>query len=113
MKREHNTIPAFDEVSARLAEVKVFSLVDTKIGFLHMRLDKDSSKLCTFNTPFGIYSWKRLPFGLKSSPEVFQKHLIHALEGLDGVFVCADDILVTGKDEASHNKNFKLLMEQC
>lgn len=111
--REHYTIPTYDEISSRLAGAKFFTLVDTKNGFWHIRLDKESAKRCTFNTPFGRYCWKRLPFGLKSSPEVFQKHLIQALDGLEGVLVCADDILVVGHDEHSHDRNFHALMERC
>lgn len=88
--REYYTLPTYDETSSGLHGAKVFSLVDTKNRFWHVRLDKESTKLCTFNTPFGRYAWKRLPFGLKSSPEVFQKQLIQALEGLEGVLICAD-----------------------
>ena len=119
VKREHYTIPTYDEVSARLAGAKMFSLCDAKNGFWHVRLDEESSMKCTFNTPFGRYRWKRMPFGLKSAPEVFQKHLIHALEGLQGILVCADDILVLGygdtpaEIEKTHDANFTALMQRC
>ena len=119
VKREHYTIPTYDEVSARLARARKFSLVDAAHGFWHIKLDEQSSRLCTFNTPFGRYRWKRMPFGLKSAPEVFQKHLINALEGLQGILVCADDILVVGygnteaEVNASHDRNFNALMIRC
>jgi hypothetical protein len=119
VKREHYTIPTYDEVSARLAGAKKFSLLDAQSGFWHIRLSEESSRICTFNTPFGRYRWKRLPFGLKSAPEVFQKHLINALEGLQGIQVCADDILVVGYGDTeaevntSHDRNFQALMSRC
>lgn len=48
------------------------------------------------NTPFGIFRWTRLPFGLKSSAEVFQKHLHGALGNLEGLECIADDVIVFG-----------------
>ncbi|KAK3887564.1 hypothetical protein Pcinc_008270 [Petrolisthes cinctipes] len=117
--REHYTIPTEQEVSARLAGARIFSLFDTRQGFHHIRLDYESSLLCTFNTPFGRYRWLRLPFGLRSSPEVIQKHLMHALEGLEGVFICADDVLVVGYGDNpeeishSHDRNCRALLERC
>ena len=45
-------------------------------------------------TPFGRYCWKRLPFGLKVSSEIFQRKLDEALGGLKGVFSVVDDIVI-------------------
>ena len=63
---------------------------------MHVRLDKESSKLTTMITPFGRYWWKRLPFGLKVSSEIFQRKLDEALGGLEGVFSVVDDVVVAG-----------------
>ena len=52
--------------------------------------------ITTFNTPFGRYRWKRLPFGISSAPEVFQCRLHQLIEGLSGVEVIADDFVVVG-----------------
>ena len=47
-------------------------------------------------TPFGGYMWKRLPFGLKESSEIFQRKIDEALGKLKGVFNIVDDIIVVG-----------------
>ena len=47
-------------------------------------------------TPFGRYMWKRPPFGLKVSSEIFQCKLDEALGGLDGVFSIIDDVIIVG-----------------
>ncbi|KAK3885281.1 hypothetical protein Pcinc_010488 [Petrolisthes cinctipes] len=109
--------PIREKVRAHLDE-----LVEQEViapGFHHIRLDYESSLLCIFNTPFGRYRWLRLPFGLRPSPEVFQKHLMHALEGLEEVFICADDVLVVGYGDNleeisnSHDRNCRALLERC
>ena len=61
----------------------MFSVVDAKDGFLQVVLDEPYSYLTTFWTPFGRYRWLRMPFGIKSAPEEFQRHLDECLEGLE------------------------------
>ena len=87
-----------------MPNAKVFSVLDAKSGFWQIPLDESSSLLCTFNTLHGRYKFKRLPFGIKSAPEVFQKHMKQLLEGLDGVDVIMDDILVWGEDIRQHDE---------
>ena len=59
-----------------------------------------------------------MPFGLKSASEEFQHRMHEALEGLDGVHVVVDDILVYGRgdnDEAArkdHDRNVIALLER-
>ena len=59
--------------------------------------------LTTFVTPFGRYHFNRLPFGITSAPEVFQKQMSQALDGLDGVVCLMDDILVYGSNQEEHD----------
>ena len=70
-------------------------------------------------TPFGRYRWARLLFVLKVSNEIFQRKLNEALEGLQGVFCVADDIVVVGCGESSeeaardHGRNLTALQQRC
>ena len=56
-----------------LTEAKVFSVLDVRNGFWHIELDKESSLLTTFATPFGRYRWKRTPFSISAAPEIPKK----------------------------------------
>ena len=78
-----------------------FSKADLKDGFLHIELDDKSSLLTTFQTPWGRYCWKRMPFGISPAPELFQQKLDENLEGLPGVHRIFDDLLITGKGPTS------------
>jgi len=88
-----------EDMLPELSKARVFSTVDLKSGYWHCVLAPDSSVLTTFATPYGRYKWIRLPFGLSASSEIFQKHLIHALENLPGVLCIVDDILIYGTGE--------------
>lgn len=119
LKREHYQLPTIEEILPDLSDAKVFSSCDLSHGFWHLELDHESSMLCTFATPFGRFRWKRLAFGLSVSPEIFQKRLHQALEGLPGVKCIVDDIIVYGRGDdksvaqVDHDKNLEGLMQRC
>ena len=94
IQRNHFPMPTLDDVLSELHGARVFSLCDAQDGFLQVKLSEESSDLTTFWTPFGKNKWLRMPFGLSSSPKEFQRRLSDALDGLSGVTVVADDILI-------------------
>ena len=114
IKREHYQMPTIEEVATRLNRAKLFTVVDAKDGFWQKRLDLESSYKTTFNTPFRHYRWLRMPFGISSAPEVWQRTMHEFIEGLHGVEVMADDFIIAGfgdtKEEAykslEQNKRF-------
>ena len=111
--REHYQLPTIEDISSRLAGARLFTLLDVKQGFWHVKLDSDSSLLTTFNTPFGRYRWARLPFGIASAPEVFQRLMHELIVGLEGVEVIADDFLIYGSDEQTHGANLHAFLKRC
>ena len=96
IKREHYQMPTIEEVATRLDNAKLFTFVDAKDGFWQKKLDRESSYKTTFNTPFGRYRWLRMPFGISSAPEVWQRTMHEFVEGLQGVEVIADDFIIAG-----------------
>ncbi len=117
--REHYQLPTVEEVTTRLAGARKFTVCDAKDGFHQIQLDEESSYLTTFNTPFGRYRWTRLPFGISSAPEVWQRRMHEFVEGLEGVEVIADDFLIVGfgntDDEvnASLERNERAFFQKC
>ena len=67
-------------------------------------LNPDCAKLSTFITPFGRFYFKRLPFGLTSASEIFERRMTELLEGIDGVVLTKDDILFNGKTMAEDDE---------
>ena len=105
IRREHYQLPTIDEVASRLTGAKKFTLCDAKDGFHQILLDDASSYLTTFNTPFGRYRWARMPFGISSAPEVWQRRMHEFVEDLEGVEVIADDFLIAGFGETDAEVN--------
>ena len=119
LKREHFKLPTFEDVLPYLGKARLFTKLDVKEAFWHVRLDEESSLLTTMITPYGRFRWARLPFGLKVSSEIFQKRLMDALCDLDGLICIADDILVIGcgdtdeEAEKDHDLKMAKLRKRC
>ena len=117
--REHYPLPTIEDVATRLHGAKVFTVLDVRKGFWHVELDEPSSFLTSFNTPFGRYRWKRMPFGISSAPEVFQCRMHELIEGLRGVEVIADNFVAVGfgntMEEAvrDHDLNLEAFLQRC
>ena len=73
VKREIYGRSAVERTLSKIAEEEVFSKLDANSGFHQIKFDEESSKLTTFITPYGRYRFKRLPYGITSAPEYFQK----------------------------------------
>lgn len=87
-------------------------MLDLKDGFWHAALDAESSMLCSFSTPHGIYRFKKLPFGISTAPEIFQ-YLTDQVFGETGGIVYFDDILIPGKDLVEHDKVMNKVLEMA
>ncbi|PIK51509.1 hypothetical protein BSL78_11614 [Apostichopus japonicus] len=111
IKRTYHKTPTLEEITHRLAHSTVFSKLDARHGYWSIMLDKESSFLTTFNSPFGRYRFKRLPFGLSVSQDIFQAKMDQILELCPGTFGISDDIGVYGKTEEEHDQNLHRLMK--
>ena len=107
VQRETFVLPTVDEIMAKLSGATTFTTLDTKKGFWQVPLAKESQHLTTFITPFGRFMFRRLPFGISSAPEIFQRRLMGILDGIEGVCVFMDDILIFGKTMADHDRAFQ------
>jgi hypothetical protein len=108
--REVHPLPKVDETLAQLAGAAVFSKLDANSGFWQIPLAKKSRLLTTFITPFGRYCFNKMPFGISSAPEHFQKRMSEILRGLDGVLCLMDDVLVYGSNETEHDQRLMVAL---
>ena len=101
--RERHPLPVVEQVLAQLTGAKLFSKLDANSGFWQIPLSPESALLTTFITPFGRFCFHRLPLGITSAPEHFQKQMLSILSGVEGVLCMINDILVHGKTQEVHD----------
>ena len=95
-------LPKIDEMYAKLKVVKVFSTINLRSRYCHIRLGKDSRAKTAFVTPFGKYEFLLVPFGLAQTPAYFQLLMNQVLEGLLFAMTYLDDIIIFSNSEEEH-----------
>ena len=109
--RERHPLPAVEQTMAQLAGAKIFSKLDANSGVWQIPLSQESIPLTTFITPFGRFCFHRLPCGITSAPEHFQRRMQEILGDIEGVVCLIDDILVHGRTQEEHDE--RLLRVLC
>ena len=74
-------------------------------------MDEESKNYVVINTHKGLFQYTRLPFGISSAPGIFQRVIESVLQGIDGVFIYLDDILITGPTEKDHLKSLEEVLK--
>ena len=104
--------PTVELITSKLSGNTVFSNIDLKTAFKQLELDKASKELCTVNTNKGLFKVNRLPFGVASSPALWQRTMDSILINLPGVCCFVDDILVAAKTETEHLNRLKAVFKR-
>ena len=113
LEREPYHTSSVDEITAKLQGMTVFTIVDFKKGYWMVVLHPDSRRLTCMALPFGRFQWTHLPMGTVVAQDIFQSKLDAIFIGMEGVTGIADDMIIAGKDEMEHDRNFLAFMEKC
>ena len=110
IKRAHHPTKTIEQIAATMPNATIFTKLDANAGYWQVKLDDSSSKLCTFNTPWGRYRFTRLPFGITTSGDVFNQMMENIFGDLDGVETVVDDILVHGTNPEEHYERLRKVL---
>ena len=109
-------LPNAQDLFAKLAhdgaQPKVYSVIDLAGAFNQLLLDDESAQLLVLNTHKGLMAPKRLCFGVKTAPVIFQATMDKILAGMNNVFCYIDDILIATDNREQHLKVLKALFER-
>ena len=90
-------MPKINDLLQKLEGFYLATLLDLNIGYYHIELTPEASKLCTIVLPWGKYEYLRLPMGLCNSPDIFQEKMSELMVGLEFARAYIDDLLVVSK----------------
>ena len=113
LERETYHTRSVDEITAKLQGMTVCTIVDFKKGYWMVVLHPDSRRLTCMALSFGRFQWTHLPMGTIVAQDIFQSKLDAIFIGMEGVTGIADDMIIAGKDEMEHDRNFLAFMEKC
>ncbi|EYC18252.1 hypothetical protein Y032_0028g1760 [Ancylostoma ceylanicum] len=112
IRQDSYPIPTIDAILQSLAGKKYFTTLDLCSGYWQIPLEENTKHKSAFTTPEGLFQFKVTPFGLSTSPAVFQRLMDTVLSGLLGqeVFCYIDDVMICTETKERH---LKLLREVC
>ena len=101
-KLDRYPIPKIEDLFATLEHGKEFTKLDLSQAYQQHTLDAESRNYVVINTHKGLFRYTRLLYGVSSTPGIFQRVMENLLQGIPGVVVYLDDILLTGVTKEEH-----------
>ena len=105
-------IPEMEEMLNQLNGSVMFSCLDLKAAYHQLSLHEEARDLTAFVTHSGLYRYVRCPYGLKSLPQCFQKVMETLLQGLQGVQVYLDDVVICGRTREEHDIRLQAVLDR-
>ena len=102
-------VPHLQDFTNCLKNAKIFSKIDLARAFHQIPLSKTAIPKTAITTPFGLFEFVRMPFGLCNAAQAFQRFINMVTNGLEGVYVYIDDILVISEDMQEHETRLRKL----
>ena len=105
-------IPRVQDLLDGLGGQKWFTTLDMSQAYHQGQIREESRKLTAFSTPWSLYEWVRIPYGLMNAPPCFQRYINDTLFSVrDRICVAyLDDILIYGKTLREHIQNVKTVL---
>ena len=110
LRRPHHPMKTIEQVTANMAGAKVFSTLDAKNSFWQVPLAEEPQLLSCFNTPFGRFKFRLMPYGLNSGSKVFQQAMEQAFSGTPCEII-VDDIIVLGATTKQHDERLEQVLK--
>ena len=104
-------MPNMTDLTSRVHGCSIFSKLDLKKGYLQIPVRPEDVPKTAITTPFGLFEFLRMPFGLKNAGMTFQRFMDQVLAGMSFCSAYLDDIMVASKDEKDHLIHLKKLEE--
>ena len=101
-----------DDIPADLAGGVKFSKLDLANAYNEMEVSEESREYLTIARHNGLFRQNRLVFGITTAPAIWQNAIEKVLQGLPGVKVYLDDILVSWRTESEHLSNLGRVFER-
>lgn len=97
-----------------LGKAKLFSTLDLTAGYFQVVVRESDQEKTAVTTPFGLFEWTRMPFGLCNASATFQRLMGVVLGDLafDVLLIFLDDVIVFSEDFGSHCERLELVFSR-
>ena len=106
-------MPRIDDLIDRLGKARYISTLDLTRGYWQVPMAKASRHLTAFTTPFGLFQFRVMPFGLQGAPATFQRLMDKVLQGLeDYAAAYIDDLVIHSTTWEEHLTQIRTVFQR-
>jgi hypothetical protein len=105
-------LPFIQDITTILTNKQIFSKIDLQRAYHQIPINIDDIPKTALITPFGLFEYTRMAFGLRNAAQTMQRVINSALSGLDFTFAYIDDILIASENEQQHLQHIEAVLKR-